>query len=192
MSESESVTLLLRRWNSGAPEAFDDLMERVYGELHGIAEQCFRRERSEHTLQATAIVHEAILRLVDVNAFEWQNRAHFYAVTARMMRRILVDHARERGRLKRGGDGQRVTLIEADALAENGRNPDLEALDAALKELEARDPQKARIVELRFFVGLTGAEIARCLDISTPTVTREWRRARTWLYGELTGEDLDE
>lgn len=192
MSESESVTLLLRRWSSGVPEAFDDLMERVYGELQVIAEQCFRRERSEHTLQATAIVHEAVLRLIDVNALQWRNRAHFYAVTARMMRRILVDHARERGRLKRGGDGQRVTLNEAQALAVGGRSPDLEALDAALEELEARDPQKARIVELRFFVGLTGTEIARCLDISTPTVTREWRRARTWLYGELTGEDLDE
>lgn len=191
MPENESVTELLGRWNSGDPKAFDQLMEQVYDELHNIAVQYFRRERSEHTLQATAIVHEAVLRLIDVNSLEWHNRTHFYAVTARMMRRILVDHARERGRLKRGGDAQPVTLAEAESLAVAGRNPEMEALDSALESLEARDPQKAQIVELRFFVGLTGDEIARCLDISPTTVAREWHRARIWLFSELKGEDLD-
>ncbi len=190
--ERETVTDLLCRWSSGQDGAFDELMEQVYGELRSIAERCFRRERAEHTLQATAIVHEAVLRLIDFNELEWQDRAHFYAVTARMMRRILVDHARERGRLKRGGKVERVTLAEAESVAKKGRNPDLESLDEALDKLESRDPRKARIVELRFFVGLTSGEIAHCLGISIPTVTREWRRARTWLYGELQGVRLDE
>lgn len=186
-----SLTQLLRRWSCGDSAAFDELVQRAYGDLHGIAEQCFRRERQEHTLQATALVHEAVLRLIDVDGLEWQDRAHFYAVTARMMRRILVDHARQRRRLKRGGDSDRVPLDEAHALVANGGTPDFEALDAALAQLEARDPRKARVVELRFFVGLTSAEIARCLEISTATVAREWRRARTWIYGELKGESWD-
>ena len=187
----ETVTQLLRRWRSGDAWAFEELIEQTYDELHAIAEQCFRRERADHTLQATGILHEALLRLIEVNGVEWQNRAHFFAVTARMMRRLLVDRARQRGRLKRGGDVERVPLDEAEELALNGRSSDLEALDAALEKLEAHDPQKARVVELRFFEGLTGPEIARCLGISVPTVTREWRRARTWLYSELKGEDLD-
>ena len=187
----EPVTGLLQRWSAGDTEAFDELMGHVYDELHRIAAQSFRRERSEHTLQATALLHEAVLRLIDIGNLPWRDRAHFYAVAARMMRRILVDHARQRRRLKRGGDGERVALSEAEPLAVQGKSPDIEALNDALELLEARDPQKARIVELRFFAGLTGEEIARSLDISTPTVTREWRRARTWLYCEIKGEDLD-
>ena len=192
MLRKKSVTGLLERWNAGDPMAFEELMGQVYSELHGIAARCFRRERSEHTLQATALLHEAMLRLIDIEDCPWKDRAHFYAVAARMMRRILVDHARRRRRLKRGADGVCVTLSEAGPLADNAKSPDLEALDDALENLRARDPQKAQIVELRFFAGLTGDEIARCLDISTPTVTREWRRARTWLYCEIKGEGLDE
>lgn len=191
MLERDSVTGLLHRWSAGDTEAFDELMGQVYVELRGIAAQCFRHERSEHTLQTTALLHEAVLRLIDIEGLPWRDRAHFYATAARMMRRILVDHARQRRRLKRGADGKRVTLSEAEALAVDGRRPDLEALDDALGRLEARDPQKAKIVELRFFAGLTGEQIARCLDISTPTVTREWRRARTWLYCAIKGENVD-
>ncbi len=191
-SGRKSVTELLQRWSAGDTRAFDDLMGQVYDELHDIAAQCFRRERSDHTLQATALLHEAVLRLIDIQGLPWKDRAHFYAVAARMMRRILVDHARQRRRLKRGAAGRRVTLSEAEPLAVHGKSPDIEALDVAIKRLETRDPQKAKIVELRFFAGLSGEEIARCLNISTPTVTREWRRARTWLFCEIKGEDLDE
>lgn len=185
-----SVTGLLQRWSSGDLEALDELMRQVYDELHRIAARCFQPERQEHTLQATALLHEAVVRLVDIRQLDWQGRGHFYAVAARTMRRVLVDHARQRRRLKRGSERARVSLEESEALAMGGKGPEIEALHDALKTLEARDPQKAKIVELRFFAGLTGAEIARCLDISPPTVTRQWRRARIWLYCEISGEDL--
>lgn len=188
--DHETITRLLRRWTCGEAGAFDALMERVYDELHGIAAQCFRRERAEHTLQATALLHEAVLRLIDLDGVDWVDRGHFYAVAARMMRRILVDHARERRRLKRGGDEDPVTLAEAAVIAVDGRSPDVEALDAALEKLEARDARMTRIVELRFFAGLTSEEIAKSLGISVPTVTREWRRARIWLYSEVSGKPV--
>ena len=191
MWENESVTHLLERWTSGDVGAFDALMEKVYGELHRIAAQCFRRERNEHTLQATALLHEAVLRLMDLDSIEWSDRGHFYAVAARMMRRILVDHAREQRRLKRGGGEKHVTLAEAEVIAVDGKSPDMEALDAALATLAARDERMAKIVELRFFAGLTSDEIARSLGISVPTATREWRRARIWLYSEISGTPVD-
>jgi RNA polymerase sigma factor (TIGR02999 family) len=185
------MTRLLDRWSAGDSEAFGELMEVTYARLRRIARRQARRERSGHTLQATAILHEAVLRLMDLEGLSWNDRGHFYAVAAEMMRRTLVDYAREQNRLKRGGDARRVTLEEAESVASPDRPPDLEALDAALTRLAARDPRKVRIVELRFFVGLTGAEIARCLDLSTATVQREWRRAKTWLYAELGGERID-
>lgn len=191
MARDTSVTEWLRRWSGGESEAFGELIERVYDDLHDIAARCFRRERSEHTLQATALLHEAMLRLIDIETLPWKNRGHFYALIARMMRRLLVDHARQHRRLKRGAGGQRVTLSLAEPLGADAQNPDVEALEEALERLAARDPQKARIVELRFFTGLTLEEIARCLDISISTVTREWRRTRTWLYCELKGVSLD-
>ena len=186
-SEREALTTLLHRWSAGDATAFEDLMELAYTRLHRIAREQARNERSGHTLPATAILHEAVLRLMDLEGLDWKSRGHFYSVAASMMRRILVDYARQQNRLKRGGGVQRVTLeiAESEGVRVGGRPADLEALDAALELLETRDPRKARIIELRFFVGLTGEEIARCLDISTPTVQREWRRARTWLYAEL-------
>lgn len=192
MATRETMTDLLQRWNAGEPEAFDELMESAYAHLRRIARRQAGGERRDHTLQPTAILHEAVLRLMSLDHLAWNDRAHFYAVVARMMRRILVDYAREQNRLKRGGGAARVTLDPATSLAVDGRPADLEDLDAALAHLEARAPRQARIVELRFFAGLTGEETARCLDISTATVQREWRRARAWLYLELRGETLGE
>lgn len=190
MSERETITRLLRRWSAGDSDAFDALMEVAYSRLHRIARQRLRKEEQGNALQATDILHEALLRLMDLEGLDWNDRAHFYAMAAKMMRRILVDHARGQNRLKRGGDTLRVTLAEAEVLALDGHSPELEALDIALDRLAAHDQLKADLVELRFFVGLTGEEIARCLGISTATVQREWRRARTWLYAELKGEAL--
>jgi RNA polymerase sigma factor (TIGR02999 family) len=192
MGKDSFVTQLLRRWTSGDAEALDALIEAVHEELHRIAAQCFRGERREHTLQATALLNEAVLRLIDLDSVDWSDRGHFYAVTARMMRRILVDHARQHARLKRGGGASPVTLAEAEVLAVDGKSPDLVALDEALDRLEVRHERMAKIVQLRFFAGLTSEEIGRSLGISVPTVTREWRRARLWLYSELSGEPIDE
>jgi RNA polymerase sigma factor (TIGR02999 family) len=190
MAQRKTITDHLRRWSVGDAEAFDALMEEAYDRLHRIARRHAHSERSGHTLRPTAILHEAVLRLMALDGILWSDRGHFYAMAARMMRRILVDYARGQNRLKRGGDAVRVTLDGNASLALDEPHPDLEALDDALARLEARDPRKARIVELRFFVGLTGAEIARSLGISAPTVQREWRRARTWLYAALRGEQL--
>jgi RNA polymerase sigma factor (TIGR02999 family) len=191
-SSTETLTELLQNWSAGEPGAFDALMEESYTRLRQIARRQARRERAGHTLQATGLLHEAVLRLMDLEGLEWNDRGHFYAAAAQMMRRVAVDYAREQNRLKRGRDYVRVTLSEASCLAISGQPPDLEALDLALARLEAHDPRKARIVELRFFAGLTGREVADCLHLSTATVQREWRKARTWLYLELKGEVLGE
>lgn len=189
-SEKGAMTELLRRWSAGEAAAFDQLMELAYARMHRIARSQANRERQGHTLQATAILHEAVLRLMDLQGLSFTDRAHFFSVAAEMMRRILVDYARQQNRLKRGGDARRVGLLEARSLAAGGGSPDLEALDQALSQLEKRDPRKAQIVKLRFFAGLGGQEIALCLGISTPTVQREWQRARTWLYAALQGESF--
>ena len=189
-SERGTMTELLHRWAAGDSAAFEQLMDLAYDRLHRLARRRAQQERSDHTLQATAILHEAVLRMMDLQSLSWSDRGHFFSVTAEMMRRILVDYARQQNRLKRGGDIQRVTLLEADSLGRDGRSPDLEALDSALRRLEAQDPRKAQIVELRFFAGLKGEEIASCLGISTATVQREWRRAKTWLYADLQGERI--
>lgn len=191
MTHDPSVTQLLQEWKSGDTEAFDALIEMVHVELHAIAARCFRRERSEHTLQATALLNEAVLRLIDLDSVDWSDRGHFYAVAARMMRRILVDHAREQRRLKRGAGASHVTLAEATSLAVHGTSPDLILLDHALDRLEGHNSRLAQIVQLRFFAGLTSEEIGRSLGISVPTVTREWRRARIWLYSEISEEPTD-
>ncbi|MEM9595467.1 MAG: ECF-type sigma factor [Acidobacteriota bacterium] len=188
--DPEVMTALLRRWSSGDDRAFDELMDVAYERLHRIASVHARRERADHTLQATAVLHEAALRLMDLSELSWSDRGHFFAVSAEMIRRIFVDYARQQNRMKRGGDVLRVTLHEANALAADGRPADLEALDHALAALEKRDPQKAQIVKLRFFAGLNGRDIASCLGISTPTVQREWQRAKVWLYAEMQGEKL--
>jgi RNA polymerase sigma factor (TIGR02999 family) len=180
----DTITQLLARWGSGDPEAAERVLPLVYGELRRIAARQLRREREAHTLQATAIVNEAYLRLIGQPGLEWPSRAHFFAFSAHMIRRILVDHARRRNRAKRGGLSEKITLAEvADRARE--KSPDLVALDEALSGLEKVDPRKAAVVELKFFAGLTLEEIATQLGISTETVSREWRRARAWLLSAL-------
>ena len=178
------VTQLLQRWSQGDVEAAGEVLPLVYEELRRIALKQLRCERSGHTLEATAVVHEAYLRLNGQRGFQWPSRAHFFAFAAHLIRRILVDHARSRNRAKRGGLMEKVTLSEAAHLA-LPRSIDLLALDDALSSLETFDPRKATVVELRFLAGLTLEEIAEQLGISTETVSREWRRAKAWLYKEL-------
>ncbi len=185
------VTELLHAWRQGDPRAEADLLPLIYDELRSRAARYLRRERPDHTLQPTALVHEAYLRLIDQRAVAWHDRTHFFAIAAQMMRRVLLDHARKHGSEKRGG-GMRPVPIDAAALEVPGELPalaqaDLVALDAALTALAAFDPERARVVELRFFGGLTLEETAAVLGCSTATVMRQWRTARSWLYAELTG-----
>jgi RNA polymerase sigma-70 factor (ECF subfamily) len=180
----ETITQLLARWGSGDQEAAERVFPLVYGELRRIAARQLRRERDAHTLQATAIVNEAYIRLVEQPGLEWPSRAHFFAFSAHMIRRILVDYARRRNRAKRGGLSQKITLTEAADLALD-KSPDLIALDEALSALEKVDPRKAAVVELQYFAGLTLEEIAQQLGISSETVSRELRRARAWLRSML-------
>lgn len=181
-----AVTELLRAWSAGDRSAGASAVAHLYGELRRIAAACFRRERSDHTLQATAVVHEAYLRLERDGRVEWRDRNHFLSVAARLMRRVLVDHSREWGAAKRGGSRGRAR-IEVSHLALPSRPPDLVALDDALADLERVDARMAALVELRYFGGLTLDEAAGVLGVSVPTVVREWRRARSWLYYRLSG-----
>ncbi len=180
----ETVTQLLVRWSSGDPEAAERLLPLVYDELRRIAARQLRQEREAHTLQATAIVHEAYLRLVGQSGLEWPSRAHFFGFSAHLIRRILVDYARRRNRAKRGGLAHRITLLEMAGLAPE-KSPDLIALDEALSGLERFNARMAAVVELKFFASLTLEEIADQLGVSSETVSREWRRARAWLYSRL-------
>lgn len=184
-ASSNEVTLLLRAWGEGDAQALERLTPLVYQELHRIARGYMRKERPDHTLQTTALINEAYVRLVDVRKVSWQDRAHFFAVCARAMRRILVDHARSRGYLKRGGGQIGVHL---DAITELNWTPDsnILELDDALNRLSALDPRKGKVVELRFFGGLSVDETAEALGISPETVMRDWKLARAWLFRELT------
>jgi RNA polymerase sigma factor (TIGR02999 family) len=184
------VTDLLQRWQGGDPQALDELAPLVYRELHRIAARHIAGESPGHTLQATALVHEAFIKLVDQRRVQWQNRAQFFNLAATLMRRILVDHARSADRLKRGAD---VTVIPLDDAADGGDATvldlaDLVSLDRALEALQALDARQCRIVELRFFGGLTVDEVASTLDLSTGTVKREWAVARAWLYRRMAGD----
>jgi RNA polymerase sigma-70 factor (ECF subfamily) len=179
------VTGLLVAWNEGDPAAVERLMPLVYAELHQIAERQFRRERAGHTLQPTAVVHEAYFKLVDQTRVTWKNRGHFFAVAAQAMRRILVDHARARQAEKRGGGEVRVTLDVGIASQEPAEDLNLVALDEALVRLKALDDGQARIVELRFFGGLSIEETAEAMEISPSSVKRDFRSARAWLFREL-------
>lgn len=186
--ESEHVTQLLLAWGDGDQGALDELTPLVYDELRRLAGSYLRRERQGHTLQTSALVHEAFLRLIDQRV-NWQNRAHFFGIAAQAMRRVLVSYARSQHRTKRGGgEQQRLELDEALDLAQ-ARDADLVALDDALTALSQFDSQQSRIVELRYFGGLTIDETAEALSISSATVEREWRLARAWLRRELTGSD---
>jgi RNA polymerase sigma factor (TIGR02999 family) len=182
------VTQLLLAWSGGDPAAGERLLSAVYAELHAQAGRAMRRESSEHTLQATALVHEAYLRLVDQRRVQWRNRAHFFGVAAQVMRRVLVDYARARLTEKRGGALQQITLGGADRAGPGSTDEDaveLIALHDALDRLAALDETQARIVELRYFGGLSIEESAEALDISPATVKREWAVARAWLRREL-------
>lgn len=180
----KDVTQLLVDWGKGDRKALDGLMPLVYDELHRIAARYLRRERQGHTLQTTALINEAYMRIVDQNRVSWQSRAHFFGVAAQMMRRILVDHARSHLYAKRGGGAQKLSLDEAIATPQE-RDLDLVALDDALTTLAEIDPQQGRIIELRFFGGLTIEETAEALSISPATVKRDWNMAKAWLYGEI-------
>ena len=180
------VTALLERWSAGDRAALDELMPIVWGELRRIARRRLARERAGHTLQTTALVNEAYLRLVDQDRVRWQNRAHFFGVAARMMRRILVDHARARAASKRGSGVVAVPLEQARPPAPVS-GVDVLGLDAALLRLSALDPRQGQVVELRFFGGLTVEEVAEVLGIAPITVKRDWRMARAWLFAELAG-----
>jgi RNA polymerase sigma factor (TIGR02999 family) len=182
----EGVTGLLQAWSEGDRAALDRLMPIVYGELRHLARRYMNRERVDHTLQTAELVNEAYLRLVDYKRMRWQDRAHFFAVSAQVMRRILVDHAR-RQNLKRGGAVQHVALDSATAI-ETGLDTDLVALDEALAELERMDPRKAHVVELRFFGGLSVEETAEVLKVSAITVMRDWSSEKAWLYREMKSE----
>jgi RNA polymerase sigma factor (TIGR02999 family) len=181
---AERITDLLGRWNHGQGEAAERAVALLYGELEALARRYRRRERSGHTLDPAAIVHEAYLRLVGADTPAWKDRAHFIGIFARVMRRVLVDYARERNAAKRAGHKERVTLQEGQLLGA-GRRPDVLALDDALEWLSSRDPQKATVVELRFFGGLSVEETAVHLGVSPATVNRQWRSARAWLYRAL-------
>ena len=183
MAESSDVTIILNRIGEGDSRAPEELLPLVYGELRKLAQSYMQNERADHTLQATALVHEAYLRLVDWQNVSWQNRAHFFAVAAQVMRRILVDHARAKMRKKRDF-GQKISLDEAVSFSP-ASELDLVELDEAMRQLAEFDAQQARIVELRFFGGLTIEETAHALSISAATVKEDWKVAKLWLYKRL-------
>jgi RNA polymerase sigma factor (TIGR02999 family) len=185
-NRSVSATELLLAWGRGDTAAFDQLMPLVHAELHRMARRYMARERADHTLQATALVNEVYLRLIDVTQVRSQNRAQFFALAARVMRRVLVDFARARGSGKRGGGAEKVTLDEALVVSKEPPQ-DLVALDEVLQRLEAVHPRKSQVVELRYFGGLTLNETADVLHVSADTVRRDWRFAKLWLLRELTG-----
>ena len=183
--DTTSVTLLLKAWSGGDQEALADLTSRVYLELRQMAAKYMRKERSGDSLQATALVHEVFLRLVEVDNVSWQDRAHFFAVSANMMRRILVDRARARNMDKRGKGALHVNIDDAPEIASDSKSREMVAIDDALNELAEIDPRKARVIELRFFGGLSVEETAEVLKISPQSVMRDWKMARAWLLAEL-------
>lgn len=183
--EPEGVTRLLLAWNDGDESALEKLVPLVYQELHRLAKRQMQRERPDHTLQTTALINEAYLRLVDLRNVHWQNRAHFFALCARLMRRILVDFARSRHYMKRGGEAQPISLNESLVVSPQ-LSTDLVAIDDVLKALTEIDARKGQVVELRFFGGLTVEEIAAVLKVSPVTVKRDWKVAKAWLLRELS------
>ena len=186
--ETHEVTGLLRQWSEGDKGVLDRLLPAVYDELHRMAARYLRRERVDHTLQPTALINEAYMRLVDQNSVTWENRAHFFGIAAQVMRRILVDHARRHQADKRGGSAIKVPIDEAPELAARQRQEDeldLVALDTALTRLASLDPEQSKLVELRYFAGLTIEETAKVMSISPATAKRKWTIARAWLRREI-------
>ncbi len=189
LPSTHEVTQLLKAWSAGDEQALEKLTPLVYEQLHRVAKRYMAGQRPDHTLQTTALVNEVYLRLVDCEQVQWRDRAHFFAVSARLMRRILVDFARSRGYQKRGAGIAHMSLDEAPSVC-NEPDANLVALDDALKGMAAVDERKSKVVELRFFGGLSMEETAEVLGVSTDTVLREWRLARAWLLRELSGEKL--
>lgn len=183
---SQSITKMLRQWNDGNGEALDTLLPLVYDELHRQAKRYMRRERANHTLQTSALINEAYLKLIDQRETKWESRTHFFAIAAQAMRRILVDYARQKHSGKRGGVGDDLPLDEMTIAIPDGNNVDLIALDEALSRLTQKDAQQARVVELRYFSGLTLEETAEAMNISRSTAAQDWSMAKTWLRRELT------
>jgi RNA polymerase sigma factor (TIGR02999 family) len=186
MDDSHKITRILGEWRDGNRDALDELIPLVYDELHRQAKRFLRHERGNHTLQTSALINEAYLKLVGQRNVGFESRTHFFAIAARLMRRILVDHARSKHREKRGGDATELPLDEALYVAERQPNVDLVALDEALNRLAEVDPQQARIVELRYFSGLTLEETAAAMKISRTSVAEDWNVAKAWLHRELT------
>lgn len=184
-AESHEITLLLADWGKGDEQALEQLMPLVYDELRRMARNHMRRQPSGHTFQTTELIHEAYLKLAKQDERNWQNRAHFFGVAASAMRHILVDYARSKSSQKRGGWQERITLADDTAVAAD-QSKDIIALDDALKDLATLDERKSRVVELKYFGGITNEEVAEVLKISTDTVKRDWRFARTWLLRELS------
>lgn len=185
----QEVTQKLQAWSEGNSEALDELLPIVYDELHKQAARYLRRERSDHTLQTTALIHEAYLKLVEQKNVRWQNRAQFFGIAAQLMRRVLIDYARTKHREKRGGNDVKLTLDAAALVATKERSVDLMALDEVLTRLAAIDEQQSRIVELRYFGGLNIEETAEALHISPATVKRDWQMAKAWMHHELSRQE---
>lgn len=183
--KQHEITQLLAEWSDGNQSALDELYPLVYDELHRLARRYMSRERQDHTLQTTALINEAYVRLVDQRNVHWANRSHFFAISAQIMRRILIDHARRHAYAKRGGGAQQVSLDEA-ATVTRLAGAEMIRLDEALKSLAEMDPRRSQVVELRYFGGLNNEEIAGVLNISENTVTRDWNMARAWLHQQLT------
>ncbi len=183
---SQHITQLLNQWSDGDAEVLDDLLPLVYKELRRQAAGYLRRERSDHTLQPTALINEAYLKLIDQRDVKWQNRAHFFAIAAQAMRRILVDYARDRHREKRGGAAENLPIDEALTIVSQEKSVDLVALDEALNNLAQFDERQAKVVELRYFSGLSIDEAAEVLNVSNVTIRRDWNMAKAWLHQEIT------
>ena len=187
MNERSEITTLLQAHSAGNPDALDELIPLVYNEMHKMARGRLQGERPDHTYSATALVHEAYLKLVDLNRIDWQNRNHFFAIASQVMRNLLVDYAVKQKAEKRGGDNQKITL-DPMQLSTKTNLDEIITIDEALKKLEQFDERQARVVECRFFGGLTIEETANALGISEPTVSRDWKMARAWLNRELNHE----
>ncbi|MBD3335695.1 MAG: sigma-70 family RNA polymerase sigma factor [Candidatus Eisenbacteria bacterium] len=187
MSEAIDATSILCDVTDGGRSSVDRLFPLVYDELRRLAQAHMRDQRADHTLQATALVHEAYLKLIDQTRVRWNSRAHFLAIAGRAIRQILIDHARRKGRLKRWGGQRRVSLDDALSIFAQGPNPDALAMDEALRKLGRLYPQHERVVEMRFFGGMTNEEAAEVIGVSTRTIERRWRFGRAWLYRELAG-----
>lgn len=187
-NQPDSITQMLIELTDGNREVVNQILPHIYDELRRLASSYLRKERTNHTLQPTALVHEAYMKLIDQNRVKWQNRAHFFGIAAQVMRRILMDHARKHQANKRGGEIEKLPIEEEILIVSNDKSAELLALDEALEELAKIDPDKARIVELRYFGGLSIEETAEVMEVSVPTINRHWKLAKAWLYSQVAGD----